>query len=81
MWSRPLALPLLLCWVMACGASRREKVEEAPKVATDTVVRTKTVVDTTLVTIDTTVVTVDTTFKVDTTRVEGGRGEIVDTVK
>ncbi len=85
MWSRPLALPLLCC-VMACGASRSERVEETPQVATDTVVTTRTVVDTTIVTIDTTVavdttLTVDTTFTVDTTTIEGGRGEIVDTTQ
>ena len=62
------------------------RAEETSRVATDTLVTTRTVVDTTIITIDTTVAvdttfTVDTTFSVDTARVEGGRGEIVDTTQ
>jgi hypothetical protein len=83
MGSKLLALPLL-CAVMACGSSRRQEAAETPKVRSDTVVTTRTVVDTTIITVDTTMamdttIAVDTTFKVDTTRIEAGRGEIVDT--
>jgi hypothetical protein len=85
MWSRPLALALLYT-LMACGSSRSQRIAETPGVATDTVVTTRTVVDTTIVTIDTTIaldttVTVDTVFRVDTTRIEAGRGEVVDTAE
>jgi hypothetical protein len=92
MWSRALALPLF-CSLMACGGSRSEEVDDTPepvaeteRVATDTLVTTRTVVDTTIVTLDTTIaldstIVVDTTYTVDTTMVEGGRGEIVDTMQ
>jgi hypothetical protein len=81
MRSRLAALPLLIALV-GCGASRKhEETAESPRVAKDTLVTSRTVVDTTIITIDTTVTAVDTTFKVDTTTVEGGRGEIVDTAK
>jgi hypothetical protein len=85
MLSRPLAFALL-CTLMACGSSRSQRIAETPGVATDTVVTTRTVVDTTIVTIDTTIAVdttlmVDTTFTVDTTRIEAGRGEIVDTTE
>lgn len=85
MWSRLLAV-LLLCALMACGASRSREKAEAPNVATDTVVTTRTLVDTTIITVDTTIaldttIAVDTTFRVDTTRIEAGSGEIVDTTE
>jgi len=92
MWSRSLVLVLCPMALIACGGSRSEDVAESPPPemasdtgvvarTTDTVVTTRTIVDTTLVTVDTTITAVDTTFSVDTTTVEAGRGETVDTTR
>jgi hypothetical protein len=90
MWWKPSVHLTFLMISSACGSSRSEEVAETPPPSvvtdtgvtastTDTVVTTRTIVDTTLVTVDTTITGVDTTFAVDTTAIEAGRGEVVDT--
>jgi hypothetical protein len=92
MWWKPSVHLLFLMVLIACGSSRSEEVAETPPPSvatdtgvtartTDTLVTTRTIVDTTLVTVDTTITAVDTTFAVDTTTIEAGRGEIVDTTR
>ncbi len=77
MWVRPLRVTqlssaTLLLGLVACASNRSEEASETSRVATDTVLTKRQVVDTSLVMTDTTIatdtmITADTTIAADTT--------------